>query len=208
MRPFLANPVHMIGNRLDVAVDVWIEVLTGLPLVSSALDHLVEMLDDAGGHKRLTVIVEVESPRIAGAFGEHFKRTRDRMETPDAGIQSNALRVGCSRLTDIRLSEDAMRPVEPAIRTPRESVERFVRVLISPSVEHDLRRPGRRVGAGRDRDEQQIGGRANPDTTEPDFNSTDQIQVLGEHLAAVEAAIAIGVFENQDSITAFTLRRA
>ena len=37
--------------------------------------------------KRLAVVVEGESPRIAGAFREHFERVRDRMEAPDAGVQ-------------------------------------------------------------------------------------------------------------------------
>ena len=47
VRPLVADLVHVVGDRLDVVVGVRVEVLAGLPLVSRALDDVVEVRDDA-----------------------------------------------------------------------------------------------------------------------------------------------------------------
>jgi hypothetical protein len=142
VRSLPADPVHVIGDRLHVVVDVRIEMFSGLALVLRALDHVKEMLDDADGRKGVAVIVEVEPPRIAGAFREHFEHVLRRVKTPDPGVEALALRVWRARLSHIRMREHAVRAIEPSVGAPGERVEHLVRVLVSPSVEHHLRRPG------------------------------------------------------------------
>ena len=87
MRSLPADPVHMVGDGLDVVVDVRVEVLAGLALVSRALDDVIQVLDHAGGREGVAVVVEVEAPRIAGAFGEDFEHVLRRMEAPDPAVE-------------------------------------------------------------------------------------------------------------------------
>ena len=48
VRSLVADPVQVIGDRLDVVVGVRVEVLARLPLVARALDDVVQVRDDAG----------------------------------------------------------------------------------------------------------------------------------------------------------------
>ena len=98
------------------------------------------------------------------------------------------------------MREHAVATVEPAIRAPDERVERFVRVFVGPAIEQHFRLAIRNVVAVLIGDEQQIRRRADEHAAEADFDAADQIQVLGEHLALVEFAVAIGVFENQNAV--------
>ena len=186
VRPVLADPVHVVGHRLDVVEDVGVEVPARLPLVACAGNHVVEVLDHAGGREGVAVVVEVESPRIARALGEHLEGPRRRVIAPDRPVQPLALGVRSAGLADVRVREDAVRAVEPAVRTPREGVEHLVRVLIAPAVEQHLRRSRGQIGAALDRNEQEIRRRADEQSTESVLQPADEIQPLDEHLPAVE----------------------
>src|SRR5262249_236767 len=106
VRPLRANPVDVVGNRLDVVVDVWSEMLAGLPLVSGTLDDLVKMLNHAGRDERVAVVIEGKAPRIAGPLSKHFKHVGHGMKSPDTSIQFDAFRVGRTRLADVRVRKD------------------------------------------------------------------------------------------------------
>ncbi len=56
-----AEPVSVVGDRLDVVVGVGVEVRPGLPLVAGALDDVVQVRDDAGRQDRLAAVVEVDA---------------------------------------------------------------------------------------------------------------------------------------------------
>src|SRR5947208_364587 len=116
-------------------------MLPRLALVAAALDDVEAVRDDAGLDERLAVLVEVEAPWIAGAVGEHLELVLGRMVTPDARVDRHAVLLGHSRLADLRVCEDTVAAVEPAVRAPGERVERFVRVLVAPAIQEDLRRP-------------------------------------------------------------------
>ena len=133
----------MVGDRLDVVEGVRIEVLAGLPLVAGARNHVIQVRDDAGGRERVAVVVEVEAPRIAGALGEDLEGLPGRVIAPDRAVELLTLGIRRSRLADVRVREDAVAAVEPAVGAPREGVERLVGVLIAPAVEQHLRRAGR-----------------------------------------------------------------
>ena len=148
----VADPVAVVGDGLDVVVGVGIEVLAGLPLVAAALNHVIQVRDDAGGDERLAVVVEIDAPGIARAVGEDLEDVPRRVIAPDAGVDRRALVVGRARLADLRMREHAVAAVEPAVGAPGEGVERLVRVLIAPAVEQDLAadRRARRRRRGRE----------------------------------------------------------
>ena len=156
----------------------------------------------------MTVVVEVEAPRVARALGEDLEDVLRRMKAPDRAVEPLALGVWGAGLADVRVREDAVRAVQPAVGSPRERVEHLVRVLIAPAVEQDLRRTRRQIRPRLDRNEHQIRRGADPHAAEADFDAADEVQVLDEHLAAVEAPVAVGVLEDQDAIPALSLGRA
>src|SRR5205814_6934438 len=128
-------------------------------------------------------------------------------ESPHSAIQRHPFGVGRPWFADRRIREDTMRSVEPSVRAPGKRVERLVRVLVPPPIEHDLRRTGGTVSARRNRNKKQIWRGADPHAAKPDFDAADEIQMLGEHFPAVETSIAIRVFENQDAIPSLAFRR-
>ena len=201
VRALLAHPVHVIGDRLHVVVDVWIEMFAGLALVSRALDHVKEMLDHADGREGVAVVVEVEPPRVAGAFREDFEHVFRRVKTPDPGVEALTLRVGCARFPHVGMCEHAVRAIEPSVGPPRERVEHLVRVLVSPSVEHHLRRPGGTILSLVDGDEQQMRRRSDPDAAEPHLDRAEEVQVLHEDLPPVESSVAVGVLEDENPVS-------
>ena len=138
-RPSMGGSVPMIRDGLDIIVDVGIEMFASLPVVATSLDHMEEVRNDTGGHKGLTVLVKVETPRIARAPGEDLELLVEGMIAPDPGIDALAFAVGCAGPAHVRVGEDPVGAVEPAVRSPEETVEGLVTVLPSPSIELDLR---------------------------------------------------------------------
>ena len=63
----------MIGDGLDVAVDVWIEVLSALAHVDAAGNHVEEMWNDAGADQQLALRVVVDPPGIAETVGDDLE---------------------------------------------------------------------------------------------------------------------------------------
>ena len=100
------------------------------------------------------------------------------------------------------MGEDTVAAVEPAVGSPDEGVQRLVRVLVAPAVEQYLRRAVGPVVAIRVGDEQQVRGGADPDAAEADLQAADEIEALGEDRPLVEAAVAVGVLEDQDPVLA------
>ena len=92
-----ADPMPMLGDRLDVVVGVGVEVLAGLTLVAAALNHVIQVRDHAGREKRLALVVEIDAPRIARAVGEDFEHVLRGVIAPDAGIDRRALFVAACR---------------------------------------------------------------------------------------------------------------
>ena len=84
----------MIGDGLDVVVRVGIEVLARLPLVAPALDHVIEVRDDAGRDDHLAAGVEVDAPGVARAVGEDLEDVAGRVVAPDARVDRRAIGVG------------------------------------------------------------------------------------------------------------------
>ncbi len=67
-----AQIVQMIGDGFYVIKGIRIEMLTSLPLIPCAWNHVIQVGNNAGGDKRLTMRIEIDSPGIAGAVREDF----------------------------------------------------------------------------------------------------------------------------------------
>ena len=103
-----------------------------------------------------------------------------------------------------------MASVEPAVRTPGEGVERFVRVLVAEAIEQNLRR-GRglgRVGIEVGRDEQKVRRRADVYAAKAHFQPAHQIQSFVKDGALGEMAISFFIFKNDDAVFALAFWRA
>ena len=159
------------------------------------------MLDHADGREGVAVVVEVEPPRVAGAFREDFEHVLRRVKTPDPGVEALTLRGGCARFAHVGMCEHAVRAIEPSVGPPGERVEHLVRVVVSPAVEHHLRRPGGTILSLDDGDEQQIRRRSDPDAAEPHLNRAEEIQVFHEDLPLVESSVAVGVLEDENPVS-------
>ena len=88
----------MVGNRLDVVVEIRIEMLTTLALIPSALNDVPQVWNHARSNEGLSTVVEVNSPRFTGSACEDIKHVPRRVVTPDRSVNRNSLRVRCSRL--------------------------------------------------------------------------------------------------------------
>lgn len=223
---FGARPVDVVAVGFDVVVDEWVdvggcafgqvwtaaggflggdgEVLAALTFVAGALDDVPEVGDDAGFLEELTEIVVIQTPGVAGALGEDFVLVTGWVIAPYGAVGSLALGLGRAGFSDEGGAEDAVATVEPAIRSPPERVERFVGVgLKIPAIEENARVAG---GFGRvpvvDRNEEEVGGGADPDTAEADFEAAHQVDPFEEHGAFIEVVVAVGVLEHEDSVAA------
>ena len=66
--PLIANPVPVVGNGFYVVKGVGVEVLPRLSLVPSTLNRVIQVGNDTGRLKRMSVIIEINAPRIARAL--------------------------------------------------------------------------------------------------------------------------------------------
>ena len=189
------------GDGLDVVVGVDVRVRAGLTLVAGALDGVPHVRDDAGLEESFAVVVPVHAPLVAAAFAPAFEDLARRVETPDRGFDEDALVVRGAGLAHEGAIEDALRAVEPAIRAPDEVVQGLVGVVALPAVEHDLRFAG---GLGfvavLDRDEEQVGRRAEPDAAEADRDPAGEGGLVPEDGLLIEGAGTLGVLEDDDAI--------
>ena len=146
VRAALTGPVDMIAVLFDIVVNVRVngfaaalpiaarlpgvdgEMLAALPLQARALNHVPEVRDHAHLREELSVLVEVDAPRIAAAFGEDLEDVARRMVTPHARIHPLTLLGGRAGPAHVRRTKHPVTAVEPAVRPPGEGVERLVRV--------------------------------------------------------------------------------
>src|SRR5207244_427526 len=61
VRALAAGVMQMVGDGFDVVENVGVEMLSALPLVARALNHVPEMRNDAGLDETLAVLVEIDT---------------------------------------------------------------------------------------------------------------------------------------------------
>ncbi len=193
-----AKIMTVVGNGRDVGERIGVEMLARLPLIAPALNHVETMRNHARLAEGLAIFVEVESPWIARPLGKNFEDVLGGMVAPDPGVEWLALCVRRTGLADPRMGKDAMAAVKPAVRPPRERIQRLVGILPGPAVEQYPRRPSRLIVFHRH--EHEIWSRADPNAPVANLQPADEIQPLHEDSAFVENAIAVGVFEDDDAV--------
>ena len=87
----MSRQVSVITNRLDVVVNVRIDVRAALLVINAALHNVEQMRDHAARRESLTVIVKVKAPRVGESTSKHFVRFSNRVVTPDASIDELSL---------------------------------------------------------------------------------------------------------------------
>ena len=116
----VAGVVQVVGDGFDIVVGVRVEVLTRLPLIAGSGDDVIQMRNDARRDERVALLVEVQSPRVAGSFREHFELVPLRMVSPDTCVEFGSLVVGSARFADLGMREDAVASVKPTVGAPDE----------------------------------------------------------------------------------------
>ena len=222
VRTEVPGPVHVVPVLFNIIIYVRVdrlsfpfavaarllnshrEMLASLSLDARAMDHVPKVRDDAHLSPKLSIFVEIDSPRIAAAFGKHFKTVASGMITPDAGIHPLPSRFGRARFAHIARTKNAVAAIKPAVRSPSECIEDLVRVgCVIPSIEQNLRITGRLwIVPVVYRHKHQVRRGANPNSPEADLQSADEVQVLHEHSSFVGLMITVGVLENQNAIRA------
>src|SRR5690606_2091546 len=86
VRPLIAEPMHMIGDGFDIVVGIGIEMFTALAVVPCSLDHVEQVGDHTYRGKRVPVIVEIDTPRVARTVREDLKLVSRGVVTPNTGI--------------------------------------------------------------------------------------------------------------------------
>jgi len=97
MRTFVAGPVNVVGNGLDVVIDVRIEMRAGLAMVARTLNDVEQMRDNTGFNEALAVFIEINAPGIARAFGEKLEAVFGGVIAPDAGVEGACARCPAHR---------------------------------------------------------------------------------------------------------------
>src|SRR5207247_9616771 len=109
-------------------------------------------------------------------------------------------------LVDLRVGEDAVQSVQPAIRSPLERVKRFMRVLTAEAGEEDLLM----IAAARAlsvAQEEQVGRCSQEDAAIADLDAAGQVEAGRQILALrpdrdlVGLSRTRGIFQDLDSIT-------
>src|SRR5262249_36335128 len=133
-------------------------------------------------------------------MGKDFKDVLGRVVAPHTGVDRCPLVIGRPRLAHARVREDTVATVEPTIRAPHEGIQRFMRILVVPTVQENLWWARRFVLPLLDWNVKQIRCSTDPDAAEADFQTTDEIEPFHEYCALGEMAVAFLVLENQDAV--------
>ena len=200
--PLAAGPVEVVGTGRHQLIEVGIEVVAVHPLEVRAGDHAEQVRDHAVGDERLAEVVEVEAPGVGRAVGDDLEDLAGRVIPPDAAVHRHPLLVGRARLADAGRRQDAVAAPEPSVRAPLQGVEQVVLRVDVPAVELDDRRAVGPVVAVAVGEEQQVRRGADPDPAEPQLDAGEVGALVVKDGPAVEAAVAVGVLEDQDAILA------
>ena len=85
-RAAVRRAVAVVGDGLDVVVNVGVDVLAALPVIDAAGNHMPQMRDHAGGDEELAVIVEIEAPGIAEAMRDDLEAILRWVVAQDATV--------------------------------------------------------------------------------------------------------------------------
>ena len=215
-RAAVRRAVPVIGDRLDVAVDVRIEVLAALALVDAAGDDVPEVRDHAGADEELALGVVVDAPRVAEAVRDDLEHVLRRVIPPDAAVDLDAVALrGGPRETALCVCrrrplpcgfltfEGVAYPCSPYSHPSGPQCR-----LFSVSWRSRMPQPVRRTSISamsalssplRSGTNSRLGGAPTNTPSKPTAMRGGKDDPFHEHLAAVGDAVVIGVFQDQDA---------
>ena len=144
----MSRAVTMIYDGLNVGIDVGMNVFSSLSMEETTLDDMKGMGNDTGRDKGLSIVVKVQSPRVAETMGHDFETLLDRMVTEDTPVDELStldFLIGRKRIAFLkdsppvdwlangRWGSEALASVEPAIWSPNETVQHFVAIADPPT---------------------------------------------------------------------------
>ena len=91
----------VVPNRLDVVVDVRVDMRTTLFVVDASLHNVKQVRDHTARRKTLASIVEVESPGIRKTSCKDLKCPACRMISPDSTIDELAIFLFVSGMANV-----------------------------------------------------------------------------------------------------------
>src|SRR5262245_26828172 len=98
----------MIGDGRDVRIGVRVEVYSALTVIARSLNDVEQMRNDAARQEAIASVVEIHAPGIARPMREDLETILERMITPDARVDRDALLLRRPRFADERMGEHAM----------------------------------------------------------------------------------------------------
>jgi hypothetical protein len=87
----MRGTVPVIGDCLNIAVDVRVEVLPTLPVIQPSRDHVPQMRNDACRDEELSFGVIVNTPRVAESMRNDLESFLGRMISPNTAIDINGI---------------------------------------------------------------------------------------------------------------------
>ena len=168
-----------------------------LPVVITRLGEVPEVIDHAGRDESRAVVVPGDAPGVARALRKEFEVARPGMDPEERGGEVE----GLAAMLHDRAVEDAVEPVEPAVRPPGERIRQLVRVVASETGQHDLPGVGLAVAVGV-LEEEEVGRVDDPDAPPADRDPRGYVQTFGEDGELVHSAVAVGIFEDLDPVAA------
>ncbi len=174
-------------------------------------DHAGHRVDDdrvvAGEFEGFAAIGEDEAPWVLGVGGvavKPFEAQRARIEPPDAGlVELHDAEGGL----DAGVGMQSLAEPEFAARRPGERIDILVVVAGAESAQDDLALVGTPVAVGV-AEEEEFGAVAEvtPAAVGERFDAGGNHQAVGEDSRLVTAAVAIGVFEDENLVVRFLAR--
>ena len=127
--------VSMLGNGFDIVKGVRVKVISSLPFIAPTLNHMIQVWDYAGGNEGLSAIVKIDTPWVASSMSKDLEFMLYRMISPYSCIDWFSLSVRGTWLANSRMRKNTMTPIQPTVRSPNECVQRFMCILISPTIQ-------------------------------------------------------------------------
>ena len=118
----VSQPMYMVAYCFNIIVSIGIKMFPGLPLVSRALDYMIEVWNYTNRYKGMSIIVKIYAPRITAPFGKYFKLMSCWVIAPDPGIDLGSIFVRCSWFANIGMGKDPLYSIEPSIWPPTQII--------------------------------------------------------------------------------------
>ena len=156
-------------------------------------DKIHALSTGAVGRERLAPPVEIVSPRVPHAAGQHIQLLRGGLELPDAALSESAHAPG---RFDVAIYIDGLVQIKETVGAPQKTVDNMVGVVRAESRKHHTPAVGPPV-AVRVAQVQDFRGIGHIDPAVAGKNAGGREQAVGEQDGAVRLPVAVRVFQDE-----------